>query len=130
MSKSKIRKIVRKCLVCGKSIRIKVYEDGHYSNGHYYNKIKLPIKGAGEYKKVGTTKLGRHKVDVVDWTGKEKEIEYWECNECFDEASHKSWLEETLEKLYGKRCSDYEKDCACCRVWEIYDTIIETDSAK
>ena len=79
-----------------------MYEDGHYNNGHYYNKIKLPIKGTGEYKKVGATKIGKHQIDVVDWTGKEKEIEYWECNECFDEASHKLWLEEALEKLYGK----------------------------
>ena len=112
-------------MVCGKPIRIKVYQDGHYNNGHYYNKIKLPIKGTGEYKKVGTTKIGKHKIDVVDWTGKEKDIEYWECNECFDEASHEGWLEETFEKIYGKRCGDYEKDCACCRAWENYDTIIQ-----
>ena len=124
------RKIVRKCIVCSKPIRIKVYEDGHYNNGHYYNKIKLPIKGTGKYKKVGTTKIGKHQIDVVDWTGKEKEIEYWECNECFDEASHKLWLEEALEKLYGKRCNDYEKDCACCRVWEIYDTIRTANNEK
>ena len=127
---SRIRKIVRKCLVCGKSIKVKVYEDGHYNNGHYYNKIKLPIKGTGKYKKVGTTKIGKHKIDVADWTGKEKEIEYWECNECFDEASYEGWLEETLEKLYGKRCRDYEKDCACCRAWDIYDIIRTVDNEK
>lgn len=127
---SKIRKIIRKCFVCGKSIRIKVYEDGHYNNGHYYNKIKLPIEGTGDYKKVGTTKIGKHKIDFVDWTGKKKEIEYWECKECFDEASHEGWLEKALEKLYGKRCRDYEVDCACCRAWEIYDIIRKANNKK
>ena len=47
--------------------------------------MKVPIKGTGEYKKIGTTKLLKMKDDIVGWTGKEKEIEYWECNECYNE---------------------------------------------
>ena len=74
MSKSKKhRRISRKCLVCGKRIVITVYGDGHYRNGYYFGKLKIPIKGTGKYKKVGTTKLLKSKIDVVKWTGKEKE---------------------------------------------------------
>ena len=127
---NRIKKISRKCTVCGKSIRITLYRDGHYRNGHYFNKLKIPIEGTGEYKKVGTNKIGKHKINVVKWTGKEKEIEYWECNDCFNEAFHEGWLEEILEKLYGKKCKDYVKDCACCRAWNVYDTIIDANRER
>lgn len=130
MTKQKIKKrIRRKCAVCGKNISIVLYKDGHYRNGYYYGKLKIPI-GKGEHKKVGTTKLGREKVDVVKWTGKEKEAEYWECNSCYEEAMHECWLEEMIEKLYGKRCPDYEKSCACCQAWSVYDTIIDADRGR
>ena len=119
----------RKCTVCGKPIRIKVYPDKHYFPHHYYNKMKLPI-GKGEWKKVGTSKLFGKKVNLVDWTGKEKEIEYWECNDCYEEAMHEDWLEQLLEKLYGKKCKDYEKGCACCQVWGVYETIILHNRGK
>jgi hypothetical protein len=119
------KRMVRTCTVCGKKIRLKLYQDGHYKNGHYFGTLKVSI-GKGEYKKVGNkTKVGKEKVDVVKWTGKEKEVEYWECDECFDEAIHESWLEDTLEKLYGAKCKDYEKNCACCQAWNIYETIKE-----
>ncbi len=114
---------IRKCLICGKRIRIKVDKKGKYDKGHYFGDLKLPIDGTGRWKKVGRAKLGRHSYDVVDWTGKKKEIEYWECNECFEKAGHSVWLEEMIEKLYGKRCKDYEGGCACCQAWDVYDTI-------
>lgn len=123
------KKISRKCLVCGKRVNITLYPDGHYNNGHYFNKLKLPI-GKGEYKKIGTSKLFGKKADVVKWTGKEKEVEYWECNECYEEAMHEDWLEQMIEKLYGKRCPDYEKDCPCCQAWVIYDTIIDANRGR
>ena len=126
----KIRKITRKCVVCGKPIRIKVYHDKHYNPGHYFNKIKLPVKGTGKYKEVGTTKIGRHKAKVIKWTGKEREIEYWECDSCYEMAMHECWLEELLEKLYGKKCKDYNKGCACCQAWDIYETIIDHNRGK
>ncbi|MCK4491103.1 MAG: hypothetical protein KAU03_00660 [Candidatus Altiarchaeales archaeon] len=117
--------MIRRCAVCGKKIKINVDENGRYDNGHYFGKLKLPIKGTGEYKKVGTTKLLKKQVQVVEWTGKEKEIEYWECNKCYEEAMHENWLEEMIEKLYGKRCKDYEPGCACCQAWDVYDTCIK-----
>ncbi len=78
-----------------------------YAGGHYFGQFKLPIK-PGEYKKIGTTKIGRIKADVVKWTGKEKEVEYWECNKCFEDVLHEYWLEEKIEKLFGVKCKEYE----------------------
>ena len=129
MKKSK-RRISRKCIVCGKRVGIILYQDGHCVNAKYFGKLKLPIKGTGEYKKKGNIKIGNKKYNVVNWTGKEREIEYWECNSCFEEAMHENWLEETLEKLYGKKCKDFEKNCACCQAWSIYDTIIDSNRGK
>jgi len=74
--------MIRKCVVCGKCVKINLDKKGHYDNGHYFGKFKLPLKGTGCYKKVGASKILGEKVDVVKWTGKEKEVEYWECNRC------------------------------------------------
>ena len=126
----KIKCLRRKCTVCGESIRIKVYPDKHHHPHYYYGKIKLPIKGTGEYKEIETTKIGRHKIKVVKWTGKEKEVEDWECNDCYEEAMHEDWLEQLLEKLYGKKCKEYEKGCACCQAWSVYETIILHNRGK
>jgi hypothetical protein len=127
--RKKIRRLNRRCAVCGRSLKITVYQDRHYRNGHYFNTLKVPV-GKGEHKKVGTSKLFGKKVDIVKWTGKEKEVEYWECAGCFEEASHESWLEELLEKLYGKKCKDYETSCACCQAWSVYETIIDYNRGR
>jgi len=119
------RKIRRECVVCGKRIYVTVYEDGYYRGGHFFGKIGLPIEGTGEYKKVGTSKILGDKIDVVEWTGKEKKMEYWECNACYEQSMHECWLSEKIEALYGKRCPDYEKDCPSCQAWSVYDTIKE-----
>lgn len=74
--------MIRECMVCGKKIKINIDKKGCYDNGHYFGKMKLPM-GKGEYKKIGTSKLLKKPVDVVKWTGKEKKVEYWECNKCF-----------------------------------------------
>ena len=64
-------------------MKIEVYEEGSYSTGHYFGEMKIPV-GKGEWKKIGTTKTLEKEIDVVKWTGKKKEIEYWECNDCFE----------------------------------------------
>ena len=98
-TKKSIKRLIhRRCVVCGKRIRIILYADGFYRNGHYFRKMKVPI-GKGEYKKVGTSKLFGKNVNVVKWTGKEKEVEYWECEACYKEAANEWWLEETIRKL-------------------------------
>ena len=120
------RILKRKCAVCNKNMKIRIFDrKGHYSNGHYFGKVKIPLKGTGKYKKVHTVRILKRKVDVVEWTGKEKKLEYWECNKCYEEALHVGWLEETIEKLFGKRCPDYAKGCPCCEAWNIFDTILK-----
>jgi len=124
------RTITRKCLVCGKKIRAKVNRKGNYDNGHYFGTLKLPIEGTGKYEKKGRMKIGKFKADVVHWAGKEKELEYWECNACFDEAGHECWLEEKIEKCYGRRCKDFDPACPCCRAWEVYEAIRDERKAS
>lgn len=130
MAKKGVRRLVRKCSTCGKSIRIKTYSDGHYNRGVYWGRLKLPVDGTGEYKKIGISRMFGKTVSIVKWTGKEREVEDWECNGCFDLASHECWLEELLEKLYGKKCCDYEQGCACCQAWSVYDTVIDHNRGR
>ena len=69
MAKSNIKKrITRKCSVCGKRITITLDKDGYYRNGHYFGKLKIPIKNIG------------------------KELEYWECIKCYEKAQHEDLL--------------------------------------
>ncbi len=116
--------------MCGKKFKTRVYDDRHYSNGHYFGVMKLPVKGTGEYRKIGKSKLFDKELDVVEWTGEEKEIEYWECDSCFEEALNETWLEETIERLYGERCPDYEPGCPCCQAWSVHDTIIDANRGR
>ena len=117
----------RKCIECGKNLSIKVYPDKHYRNGHYFNKFKVPI-GKGHHKKTGTVHFGKKTFDVVNWTGKEKEFEYWECDACFEESHNQFWLELNIEDLYGKRCPDHHQGCPTCSAWGVYDMIIDVDN--
>lgn len=83
--KSSSQYINRKCVVCGKNIKAIILDKrGHYTDAHYFGKMQIPVKGTGTYKKIGTSKL--FNANIVKWTGKEKEVEYWECNGCYDEA--------------------------------------------
>ena len=91
--KSPVRTLNKKCAGCGKNIKVSILNSmGHYDNGHYFGKMKIPVKGTGEYKKVGTSKILK-KIDIVKWTGKEKKFEYWECDKCYGEALRENWLE-------------------------------------
>jgi|SRR3989338_1464750 len=125
-----MKKIKRKCIVCGKNLTINLGKNGHYDNGRYFGKIKLTIKGTGEYKKIGTAKPLGKSVNIVKWTGKKRKIEDWECNKCYEESMHESWLENIIEKLYGKKCKDYEDGCGCCRAWGVFDIIIEENRSR
>ena len=104
-------------------MRIKLYPDRHYQGGYFFKRFKVPI-GKGEYEQTGTSKFGRRKFNVVKWTGKEKEVEYWECEKCYHDSAHECWLENKIETLYGARCRDIDLGCACCQAWSIYDTIV------
>ncbi len=71
----------RDCLICGKEIKIRLNKDRTYSGGHYFGKMNFPL-GKGKYLRIGKTDLLGKEVDIVKWNGKEKKIEYWECNKC------------------------------------------------
>jgi len=73
----------RQCGVCGKNLSIILKEDGSYSGGYYFGKIKLPT-GKGEYINMGKKKILDSEFEVVKWTGEHKEIEYWECDKCYN----------------------------------------------
>ncbi len=79
-----VRKIRRRCLICGKWMRIRLTKSGRYDKGHFFSKLELPIKGTGEHVKVDTIKIRETEHDVVKWTGKVKKIEYWECDTCYE----------------------------------------------
>lgn len=76
------KSIKRTCLVCGGKISIKLFQSKQYRGGHYFGKVSLPV-GKGDYRKVGKFRLGGKAYPVVKWAGKEKRVEYWECNACF-----------------------------------------------
>ncbi|MDO8623657.1 MAG: hypothetical protein Q7R52_05420 [archaeon] len=76
--------MIKKCVVCGKKLNIKLNKDRIYNGGYYFGKVNAPI-GKGKWKKVGKTKLLGKMIDVVKWTGKNKKVEYWECKKCFNE---------------------------------------------
>jgi len=62
-----MRVIKRRCSVCGRTIEVKVYEDGTYSGGHFFGNLKDSMK-----------ELGMYDPNTQDW-----EYEYWECEECY-----------------------------------------------
>lgn len=99
MRKKKAKKIIRKCLVCGKKLTIALQADGTYKNAHYFGDFNVPVKGTGKNKKAGTFMLGGKKYSIVKWTGKEKKVEYWECEKCY---SGKSENPKQLLGLKGK----------------------------
>ena len=49
-------KIIKDCVVCGKKIKVTIYPNGKYRGGHYFGEIS---------------------------TGKNKQVEYWECPACY-----------------------------------------------
>ena len=77
-------KLKRRCAVCRKRLSISVSKDKGYIGGHYYGKTRIPY-GKGEWVKIRTSKLLGRKVNIVNWTGKKKEVEHWECEKCNSE---------------------------------------------
>ena len=37
------------------------------------------------------------------------------------EEAENQILSDWIERNYGKRCLDYNKDCPCCKAWKCYD---------
>ena len=126
-------KIIRDCSVCSDEIKINVTAKGRYDNGHYFGTAKTQIKGTGEWKQIGTSKvlkIGGKPVPIVRWTGKIKKAEYWECNPCCNQAMRENWLEEAVEDYYGERCKDFEPSCISCDTWSLYDKIVKDERLR
>lgn len=81
----KKEQILRRCIVCGKDLKILVDEKGEYTGGHYFGRVEFPV-GDGENISLGKTNILDFEMEVVDWTGDHEEVEYWECEECFNET--------------------------------------------
>ncbi len=47
-----------------------------------------------------------------------------------NKKTNEHWLKKRIEKLYGKRCPDYENGCGCCQAWSVYETIIAERKGK
>ena len=37
------------------------------------------------------------------------------------EEAENQILSDWIERNYGKKCPDYEKNCPCCKAWKCYD---------
>ncbi len=83
------RKVIRKCLVCGKKFNVEIDPKKWDKEGVYFGIIKFPV-GKGKNVRVGEIKFGKHRFPVVKWTGKKKRVEYWECRSCFKSAKGKT----------------------------------------
>ena len=68
------------CAICGQKT----------DDGVYFGKVKLPVEGTGEYKVIRKSKIFEKigddtEYDIVEWTGEEKEFDYYECDKCYNE---------------------------------------------
>jgi len=71
----RISKIIeRRCSVCGKKLKIIVYEDGSYSGGHYFGNLKDAL------------------IDIEGYDSNlpDEAYEYWECDECYYKGEEES----------------------------------------
>lgn len=58
------RTMKKTCAVCGKEIEVELLPGGVFEGGHFFGIVEVPIEGTGE----------------------KKEVEYWECPECYRDA--------------------------------------------
>ena len=75
MGRRIVKKLKRKCSVCGKPLTIKVYSDGTYSGGHFFGSLKDDM-----------IRLGIYDPKIPD-----EKYEYWECDMCFLNHAHESY---------------------------------------
>lgn len=64
--------------------------------------------------------MSDHKTDVQ----RVMNMVYHTCG-CDEEKGLKVMLkamEKSIEKAWGKKCPDFEKDCGCCEVWKKFET--------
>lgn len=81
------KRLSKRCVVCGKGMRVFHYADGAYRGGHYFGEIPLySKKEMGKAAKSGThkVKIGGWTMDVMNYDPKPYgHTEYWECPKCY-----------------------------------------------
>jgi hypothetical protein len=61
------------CCLCGKKAGV--------GGGYYGGVMRLP-SGKGEWRHVGFSKMLGRRIPIVEWTGKYRQAEYFECRSC------------------------------------------------
>lgn len=82
-----IRKIRRQCASCGKHITVQL-QGKKPLNAYYFGRMKLPV-GKGKWVIISSGKkimMGKVEIKKARWTGREREVEYWECEKCYESA--------------------------------------------
>lgn len=81
------RRLVKRCVVCGRSMKIILYRGGTYRGGHYFGKIpRYRKRETQKALKAGTrkSKLGTMTIQVLKQSPKPYAyVEYWECPKCY-----------------------------------------------
>ena len=89
-----MRVIKRRCSVCGRTIEVKVHDDGTYEGGHYFGNLASAMK-----------ELGMYDPNVAD-----EEYEYWECLECAEGVHLEAEREKTMFGANPRLSSFREED--------------------
>jgi hypothetical protein len=63
-------------------LKITVDTDHSYAGGHYFGVLELPV-GEGKYIELGEREICGRRLEVVEWKGKHRMVEYWECDGCY-----------------------------------------------
>lgn len=77
----------KKCSICGKKMKVILYDDRSYRGGHFFGKI--PYSSKAEWKKAlqagtRTSKIGGMEIQVMKKDTKPQGyFEYWECPSCY-----------------------------------------------
>lgn len=87
MGKQIKKRLNKKCLCCGRDIKVIIYSKSDYRGGHFFGKLPLTTK-AEEKKsfKAGTHKeiIGGHEFNILNVDPKPYAfVEYWECPKCY-----------------------------------------------
>jgi len=84
MAKERSKTLSRTCAVCGRAIKVILYNDHSYRNGHYFGKIPFHKKGTINFKDTKEEKINGMVLNVLQNLPKPYNYEeYWECPKCY-----------------------------------------------
>ncbi len=77
--------LVRKCTRCDDTLSIVKHSDTDFQGAGYFTRYEVPI-GEGDFTETGTVNVDGNEFPLVKWEGETKEVEYWECEKCAENA--------------------------------------------